>query len=70
MGWAMVIAAGLLEMLRSHSARRSDGFSRLGWAGLDRDRLARQFLPAGVFDASLAAWHSLRRMDGQREASW
>jgi quaternary ammonium compound-resistance protein SugE len=34
MAWAMVIAAGLLEMLWSYSAKRSDGFTRLGWAGL------------------------------------
>src|SRR5215469_14985843 len=34
MAWAMVIAAGLLEMVWSYSAKRSDGFTRLGWAGL------------------------------------
>ena len=34
MAWAMVIAAGLLEMVWSYSAKRSDGFARLGWAGL------------------------------------
>ena len=34
MAWAMVIAAGLLEMIWSYSAKRSDGFARLGWAGL------------------------------------
>ena len=34
MAWAMVIAAGLLEMVWSYSAKRSDGFSRFGWAGL------------------------------------
>ena len=34
MAWAMVIAAGLLEMVWSYSAKRSDGFGRLGWAGL------------------------------------
>jgi quaternary ammonium compound-resistance protein SugE len=34
MAWAMVIAAGLLEMVWSYSAKRSDGLSRLGWAGL------------------------------------
>ena len=34
MAWAMVIAAGLLEMVWSYSAKRSDGFTRLGWAGV------------------------------------
>jgi quaternary ammonium compound-resistance protein SugE len=34
MAWAMVFAAGLLEMVWSYSAKRSDGFMRLGWAGL------------------------------------
>jgi quaternary ammonium compound-resistance protein SugE len=34
MAWAMVIAAGLLEMVWSYSAKRSDGLTRLGWAGL------------------------------------
>jgi len=34
--------------------------------GRDRGRLALQFLPAGVFDASPAAWQSLRRLDGHR----
>jgi hypothetical protein len=34
--------------------------------GTDRDRLARQFLPADVFDASLAAWDSLRDVDRDR----
>jgi quaternary ammonium compound-resistance protein SugE len=34
MPWAMVITAGLLEIVWSYSAKRSDGFARLGWAGL------------------------------------
>jgi multidrug transporter EmrE-like cation transporter len=34
MAWAMVIVAGPLEMVWSYSAKRSDGFTRLGWAGL------------------------------------
>lgn len=32
MAWLMVVAAGLLEMLWSYSAKRSDGFSHWGWA--------------------------------------
>ena len=50
MAWAMVIAAGLLELVWSYSAKRSDGFTRLG----------------GAFNASLAAWHSLRHLDRHR----
>jgi quaternary ammonium compound-resistance protein SugE len=34
MAWLMVVAAGLLEMVWSYSAKRSDGFSHWGWAGL------------------------------------
>ncbi len=34
MAWAMAIAAGLLEMVWSYSAKLSDGFTRFGWAGL------------------------------------
>ncbi len=37
MAWAMVIAAGLLELVWSYSAKRSDGFTRLG--GLSMRRL-------------------------------
>ena len=66
MAWAMVIAAGLLEMVWSYSAKRSDGFTRLGWAGLTVIASLASFLPTGVFDASVAAWHSLRRLDGHR----
>ena len=34
MAWAMVVTAGLLEMVWSYSAKRSDAFTRFGWAGL------------------------------------
>ena len=34
MAWAMVVIAGLLEMVWSYSAKRSDGFSNWGWGGL------------------------------------
>ncbi len=34
MAWIMVVAAGLLEMIWSYSAKQSDGFSKYGWAGL------------------------------------
>jgi quaternary ammonium compound-resistance protein SugE len=34
MAWAMVIVAGQLEMVWSYSAKHSDGFTRLGWAGV------------------------------------
>jgi hypothetical protein len=34
MAWAMVIAAGLPESVWSYSSKRSDGFTRLGRAGL------------------------------------
>ena len=30
----MVVAAGLLEMVWSYSAKQSDGFTKLGWAAL------------------------------------
>ena len=34
MAWLMVVAAGLLEMVWSYSAKQSQGFSRYGWAGV------------------------------------
>ena len=32
MAWFMVLAAGLLEMVWSYSAKRSDGWTHYGWA--------------------------------------
>ncbi len=32
--WIMIIAAGLLEMLWSYSAKQSDGFAKWGWAAV------------------------------------
>ena len=32
--WLMVIAAGLLEMVWSYSAKRADGLHHLGWGGI------------------------------------
>ena len=34
MAWLMVVAAGLLEMVWSYSAKQSAGFSRWGWGAL------------------------------------
>ncbi|MCQ8242521.1 DMT family transporter [Rhizosaccharibacter radicis] len=34
MAWAMVVMAGLLEMLWSYSAKKSDGFSNWSWAAV------------------------------------
>ena len=34
MAWAMVVAAGLLEMVWSYAAKQSQGFTEWGWGGL------------------------------------
>ena len=34
MAWLMLVVAGLLEMVWSYSAKRSDGFGNWGWGGL------------------------------------
>jgi quaternary ammonium compound-resistance protein SugE len=34
MAWIMVIVAGTLEMVWSYSAKRADGFTKLGWVAL------------------------------------
>lgn len=34
MAWFMVLAAGLLEVVWSYAAKKSDGFQNWGWAGL------------------------------------
>ena len=34
MAWLMVVAAGLLEMVWSYSAKRSDGFSNWSWGAV------------------------------------
>lgn len=34
MAWIMLLVAGLLEMVWSYSAKRSDGFSHWGWGAL------------------------------------
>lgn len=34
MAWVMVVAAGLLEMVWSYSAKRSQGFSNWSWGAL------------------------------------
>ena len=34
MAWAMLVTAGLLEMVWSYSAKRSDGFGNWGWGAL------------------------------------
>jgi quaternary ammonium compound-resistance protein SugE len=34
MAWLMVVAAGALEMVWSYAAKQSEGFTKLGWAGL------------------------------------
>ncbi len=34
MAWLMVVAAGLLEMIWSYSAKRADGITHLGWAAV------------------------------------
>jgi len=34
MAWLMVVAAGLLEMVWSYSAKQSSGWSHLGWAAV------------------------------------
>ena len=34
MAWSMVVAAGLLEMVWSYSAKQSNGWSNYGWAAV------------------------------------
>ncbi|WP_145135049.1 multidrug efflux SMR transporter [Roseomonas gilardii] len=34
MAWAMVVAAGLLEMVWSYAAKQSQGFTQWGWGAL------------------------------------
>ena len=34
MAWVMLMIAGLLEMVWSYSAKRSDGFSNWGWGAV------------------------------------
>ena len=34
MAWLMVVAAGLLEMVWSYSAKQSDGLRQFGWAAV------------------------------------
>ncbi|UPG70879.1 multidrug efflux SMR transporter [Roseomonas gilardii subsp. gilardii] len=34
MAWAMVVVAGLLEMVWSYAAKQSQGFTQWGWAAL------------------------------------
>jgi multidrug transporter EmrE-like cation transporter len=72
MAWAMVIAASLLEMVWSYSAKRSEGFSRLGWAGLTVITSLASF---GLLGFRCVGCHSVRPMlcgqaSGQREAFW
>jgi quaternary ammonium compound-resistance protein SugE len=33
-GWILVVVAGALEMVWSYSAKRADGWTHWGWAGL------------------------------------
>ena len=34
MAWLMLVAAGLLEMVWSYSAKQADGFKNLGWGAV------------------------------------
>ena len=72
MAWAMVIAAGLLEMVWSYSAKRSDGLSRLGWAGLTVIASLASFclLVFRCVACRLAQPTQSGRASGQREAFW